>query len=194
MDDTLPTGAAAPANRPPAREASADRGGAVIAGGRHDPFLRNLWYFAMPGQALRPGRLVAKTLLGEPLVFARGADGAPFALHRHLPAPRHPAVLRPVRRRRGGMLLPRLALRRRRALHGDPLAGRGPGVRRGAHQGADAIPAARCRAISGSSWATRPAIAAAAPAMPELPGVTAAHIQITDALRFPAMSIMRWSA
>ena len=52
--------------------------------------LREMWYFALPGAALRRGRMVAKTLLGEPLLFCRGSDGAVFALrdicpHRGIP-------------------------------------------------------------------------------------------------------------
>ncbi|MCC7274893.1 MAG: aromatic ring-hydroxylating dioxygenase subunit alpha [Alphaproteobacteria bacterium] len=56
-----------------------------------DPgFLRELWYLVLPGGRLPRGRLVAKTVLGEPLVLGRGADGAPFALrdicpHRGIP-------------------------------------------------------------------------------------------------------------
>ena len=52
--------------------------------------LREMWYFALPGAALRRGRMVAKTLLGEPLLLCRGNDGAVFALrdicpHRGIP-------------------------------------------------------------------------------------------------------------
>ncbi|MGE0718287.1 MAG: Rieske 2Fe-2S domain-containing protein [Alphaproteobacteria bacterium] len=56
-----------------------------------DPgFLRELWYLALPGAALPRGKLVARTLLGEPVVLGRGPDGAPFALrdicpHRGIP-------------------------------------------------------------------------------------------------------------
>lgn len=53
-------------------------------------FLRNLWYYALPSAALKPGGMAAKTLLGEPLLFARAADGGVFALrnicpHRAMP-------------------------------------------------------------------------------------------------------------
>jgi len=55
-----------------------------------DPFLRNLWYYALPSSALKTGKLVGKLLLGEPVVFARGDDGGVFALrdvcpHRGMP-------------------------------------------------------------------------------------------------------------
>ena len=53
-------------------------------------FLRNIWYHAMPSQALKPGKLISKTLLNEPIVFGRTLAGAPFALrdicpHRAVP-------------------------------------------------------------------------------------------------------------
>ncbi len=53
-------------------------------------FLRNIWYYAMPAAALRPGAMLPKMLLGEPLLFCRGTDGQVFALrdicpHRGIP-------------------------------------------------------------------------------------------------------------
>ena len=53
-------------------------------------FLKNLWYFAMPGRDLKRGAMTAKQLLGEPLLIARDDDGVPFALrdicpHRGIP-------------------------------------------------------------------------------------------------------------
>jgi phenylpropionate dioxygenase-like ring-hydroxylating dioxygenase large terminal subunit len=55
-----------------------------------DGILRDCWYFALPGRALKPGGMVHKVLLGEPVLLARGADGAVFALrdicpHRGVP-------------------------------------------------------------------------------------------------------------
>src|SRR5690606_651066 len=55
-----------------------------------EQFLRNIWYFALPSTALRRGRMTARRLLGEPLLFGRAADGTPFALrdvcpHRGIP-------------------------------------------------------------------------------------------------------------
>jgi phenylpropionate dioxygenase-like ring-hydroxylating dioxygenase large terminal subunit len=44
------------------------------------PLLRNTWYTAAFASSLRPGELLAQTLLGEPLVFARDAHGQPYAL------------------------------------------------------------------------------------------------------------------
>jgi phenylpropionate dioxygenase-like ring-hydroxylating dioxygenase large terminal subunit len=52
--------------------------------------LREMWYFAVPGHRLKRGRMVAKTLLGEPLLLGRDGDGTAFALrdicpHRGIP-------------------------------------------------------------------------------------------------------------
>ncbi len=162
-----------------------DRAGAeLMAGARQEPFLRNLWYFAMPGRALRPGRLVAKTLLGEPLVFARGADGAAFAMvdicpHRGIP----------------------LSYGR---LDRGEVECRYHGWRFGADGRCTAIPSlvdgqtldvarikARtypCREVQGNIWifmSDKAGDPAAAPAIPELPGVGAEQIHIADSLRFP---------
>jgi phenylpropionate dioxygenase-like ring-hydroxylating dioxygenase large terminal subunit len=42
--------------------------------------LREMWYYAMPSAALKPGALAARLYLGEPLVFGRDRDGRAFAL------------------------------------------------------------------------------------------------------------------
>jgi phenylpropionate dioxygenase-like ring-hydroxylating dioxygenase large terminal subunit len=52
--------------------------------------LRDVWYFASAGRALKRGRTIAKTMLGEPLVIGRDAEGKTFALqdlcpHRGMP-------------------------------------------------------------------------------------------------------------
>jgi phenylpropionate dioxygenase-like ring-hydroxylating dioxygenase large terminal subunit len=56
----------------------------------NEPFLRNLWYYALPSQRLARGGMESKLLLGEPVLFARGWDGNVFALrdvcpHRGMP-------------------------------------------------------------------------------------------------------------
>jgi phenylpropionate dioxygenase-like ring-hydroxylating dioxygenase large terminal subunit len=75
-DDNIETVAGAP-------EANAATGGTDYA-------LRDLWYYALPASALGTGKLVARTILGEDLVFGRDTQGAPFALadvcpHRGIP-------------------------------------------------------------------------------------------------------------
>jgi len=52
--------------------------------------LRGCWYVATTGSALKRGRMIAKTMLGEPVVVVRGEDGKVFALrnlcpHRGIP-------------------------------------------------------------------------------------------------------------
>lgn len=56
-------------------------------------FLRNIWYFALAGSRLKPGRMLGKTLLGEPVLLGRARDGGVFALrdlcpHRGIPLSR----------------------------------------------------------------------------------------------------------
>ena len=53
-------------------------------------FLRNIWYYALPGEQLKPGQMFAKQLLGEPIVFGRTHSDEVFALrdicpHRAVP-------------------------------------------------------------------------------------------------------------
>jgi len=48
-------------------------------------FLKNLWYFAMHGAFLKKGKLVAKEILGERIVFGRNDAGEPFALRDNCP-------------------------------------------------------------------------------------------------------------
>ncbi len=53
-------------------------------------FLRNIWYYALPGRQLKVGQMMTKQLLGEPIVFGRTSSGEVFALrdicpHRAVP-------------------------------------------------------------------------------------------------------------
>lgn len=52
--------------------------------------LREAWYYAVPSARLKPRKMLAKIMLGEPLVIGRDRDGRPFALrdicpHRGMP-------------------------------------------------------------------------------------------------------------
>jgi phenylpropionate dioxygenase-like ring-hydroxylating dioxygenase large terminal subunit len=52
--------------------------------------LREAWYYALPGHRLKRGRMLAKTLLGEPVLLCRDDAGGVFALrdicpHRGIP-------------------------------------------------------------------------------------------------------------
>ncbi len=72
--------------RPPeAPEAETEAGAPRTA-----TFLRDIWYYAMPGDGLKRGRMVGKTICGEPLLVGRDAKGGVFALldicpHRGIP-------------------------------------------------------------------------------------------------------------
>ncbi|MGB4101139.1 MAG: aromatic ring-hydroxylating dioxygenase subunit alpha [Alphaproteobacteria bacterium] len=53
-------------------------------------FLRDIWYYAMSGSALRRGQMAHRLLLGEPVLLCRKNDGSVFALrdicpHRGVP-------------------------------------------------------------------------------------------------------------
>ncbi len=53
-------------------------------------YLRDFWYLAFPARAWAPGETIAKTILGEPILFLRASDGAPYAIrdlcpHRGMP-------------------------------------------------------------------------------------------------------------
>lgn len=83
----MPTTGAGPgvAEHPPSEGEATDAADTQPAGLGAEAYLYDLWYLAMPGPRLRPGRLVAMTLLGEPLVFGRDPAGAPFALRDNCP-------------------------------------------------------------------------------------------------------------
>ncbi len=53
-------------------------------------FLKNLWYLAFHGSFVKKGKMIAKEIAGERIVFGRDENGAPFALrdncaHRGVP-------------------------------------------------------------------------------------------------------------
>jgi len=47
--------------------------------------LKNLWYLAMPSEALKRGKLVGRTIAKERIVFGRDAAGKPYALRDNCP-------------------------------------------------------------------------------------------------------------
>ena len=54
------------------------------------PHLRGFWYLAVAGARLKPGRMLGKRMLGEPILLGRAGDGTVFALrdicpHRGIP-------------------------------------------------------------------------------------------------------------
>lgn len=56
----------------------------------HSELLRNIWYHALPSRDLKPGQILSKTLLNEPVLLGRTRSGQAFALrdicpHRAVP-------------------------------------------------------------------------------------------------------------
>jgi phenylpropionate dioxygenase-like ring-hydroxylating dioxygenase large terminal subunit len=49
-------------------------------GGLGTWFLKDMWYFAVPSSKLKPGRMISKTMLGEPVLLLRSSDGSVHAL------------------------------------------------------------------------------------------------------------------
>jgi hypothetical protein len=60
------------------------------------PPIRDAWYYALPGTALERGQMLAKTMLGEPVLLGQGRCRLRAA--RYLPASRNSPALRQVRR------------------------------------------------------------------------------------------------
>ena len=48
-------------------------------------YLRNAWYVAAWSDDLAEGKLLARTIMKEPIVLYRRADGSPAALHDRCP-------------------------------------------------------------------------------------------------------------
>ena len=191
MDDHLRDSAAVTAGRASTAgsPADAETGAELMASARDEqPFLRNLWYFAMPGRKLAPGALVSKTLLGEPLVFARDEHGAPFVMIDICP---HRGIPLSYGRLDGGEV--------ECCYHGWRFGADGrctaiPSLVEGQKLDTSRIKVKTypCREVQGNIWIfmsdktgdTAQSLAAA-PEIPELPGVGAEQIHITDMLRFP---------
>ncbi|MBX9689110.1 MAG: aromatic ring-hydroxylating dioxygenase subunit alpha [Candidatus Obscuribacterales bacterium] len=49
-------------------------------GGLGQWFLRDMWYFAVASKKLKPGKMMPKTMLGEPVLLGRDSEGKAFAL------------------------------------------------------------------------------------------------------------------
>lgn len=49
-------------------------------GGLGSWFLRDMWYFAVPSRSLKAGKMMPKTMLGEPVLLGRDSQGKAFAL------------------------------------------------------------------------------------------------------------------
>ncbi len=61
----------------------------------HNTPLRDVWYLATGSEMLAPGRLVAKTMLGEPILLGRDSHGQAFALRDICPHRGYPLSVGP---------------------------------------------------------------------------------------------------
>lgn len=50
-----------------------------------DSFLRDIWYYALPSNALKPGQTIAKVFLNESILFGRTTTGQIFAVENRCP-------------------------------------------------------------------------------------------------------------
>lgn len=62
----------------------------MVFAANNQSFLRNIWYFAMPSRRLKPGQMLGKVFLKEPILFGRTQSGDAFAIrdlcpHRAVP-------------------------------------------------------------------------------------------------------------
>jgi phenylpropionate dioxygenase-like ring-hydroxylating dioxygenase large terminal subunit len=145
--------------------------------------LREAWYYAAPSQGLRQGRLLARTMLGEPVVLGRGEDGAVFALRDLCP---HRGMPLSEGRLDGGEI--------ECCYHGWRFAADGsctaiPSLV--ADQQFDlaplAVPRYRAREVQGNIWVFFGADPAAAPEIPLIEGFAeGARPRLVETMRFPA--------
>lgn len=146
-----------------------------------DPgFLRELWYLVLPGTRLRPGRLVGKTVLGEPLVLGRGPDGQPFALRDICP---HRGIPLSCGRLEGGEI--------ECPYHGWRFDARGQCTAIPSLVPDQAFDLSRvkvqrypCREVQGNVWVFFGRDPAAAPGIPELADVDGRHLGIAESMIF----------
>jgi phenylpropionate dioxygenase-like ring-hydroxylating dioxygenase large terminal subunit len=143
--------------------------------------LREMWYFAVPGERLKRGKTLAMTLLGEPLLLGRDGAGAAFALrnicpHRGIPLSHGRFDGREVEC----------------CYHGWRFAPSGactaiPSLVEGQRFDLStvAVTAYPAREINGNVWVFFGGDPASAPAPPDLPGIGARAPDIYDTVTLP---------
>ncbi len=147
--------------------------------------LRNFWYLAFSGDALPRGRMLAKPLMGEPMLFARTDDGEVFALrdicpHRGIPLRHGKFDGREVeccyhgwRFGRDGRCTGIPSLIDGQAFHTERISA-------GAY---------RCREVQGNVWVFVPGVNPPAddvlPPVPEIPGIGEVAPRVTIVSPFP---------
>lgn len=147
-----------------------------------EPFLRRMWYVVAAGRDVRPGRLLGRTVLGEPIVLGRRRDGTAFALrdvcpHRGMPL-RHGQL-------EGGCV--------RCSFHGwtfDAADGRCTEIpalteRQAIDLSKISVRKYECREADGNVWLFVPVAAEAPPPVPVVAGARGLEPQITESCRVP---------
>ncbi|MFN3462502.1 MAG: Rieske 2Fe-2S domain-containing protein [Terricaulis sp.] len=146
-----------------------------------DVALRDLWYLILPSGALKPGKLLARRVLNESLVFGRDRSGKPFALHN---ACRHQAMPLSLGRFDGERLeCPN---------HGWLYDTQGRCVGIPCLSASDKHDTSRirvtsypCRDIQGNVWIFMGEPVEGMPEPPRLHGVEAEHLRVTGSMTFP---------
>lgn len=147
-------------------------------------FLRNLWYFALPGGKLRRGTTVKRTLLNEPVLIGRAEDGQPFALldvcpHRGMPLSYGRFDGREVEccyhgwrfDTNGGCVeIPSLVEAQREKINLSKIH----------------VKSFPCHEVQGNIWVYFGDDAANLPPIPEVPQVSSEHYQIAETMEFPS--------
>jgi len=147
-------------------------------------FLRELWYFALPGDALKPGTMRYQQMLNEPLLIGRDSAGGVFALKDICP---HRGIPLSYGRFDG--------LEVECCYHGwrfDPSGActRIPSLTEEQRAG---FPLQRirvqrypCREVQGNIWVFFGAEGNALPEIPQVPEVTAGELRMTEQAEFSA--------
>jgi phenylpropionate dioxygenase-like ring-hydroxylating dioxygenase large terminal subunit len=153
----------------------------VIATGASAAPLREAWYFALPGRRLKPGRTIAKRLLGEPLLLGRDHRGAVFALRDVCP---HRGVPLSCGRFDGRQL--------ECCYHGWRFATTGlctaiPSLAAGQHLDVSRIrvPAYRACEVQDNIWIYFGGDPSGAPEIPHIPGIGEGGARLVETMRFP---------
>ena len=145
-------------------------------------YLRNLWYFALPGRRLRGGKTTALTMLGEPLLIGRARNGNPFALRDVCP---HRGMPLSYGEFNGSEI--------QCSYHGwrfdtDGVCQHIPSLADGQRVPVNKIcvQSYPCREVQGNVWVYFGDDTGELPTVPTIPGITAENLQIAETMVFPS--------
>ena len=81
LENEIKSGKVAPELAAPAGEAEdLESVSPAQVGGLGTWFLKDMWYYALPSADLKMGKMIPKTVMGEPILLCRGKDGKAFVL------------------------------------------------------------------------------------------------------------------